>query len=48
MIGDSYRGYLIELMLTKINYLNKRKGMMDALPIQIIAMSATFPNLNEV
>jgi DNA polymerase theta len=46
MIGDTYRGYLIELILTKVSYLNKKKGTMDSLPVQIIAMSATFPNLN--
>ena len=41
MIGDESRGYLLELMLSKVHYLNQ--SYKDK--IQIIGMSATFPNL---
>jgi DNA polymerase theta len=39
LIGDENRGYLLELLLTKIRYL--RGG-----DIQVIGMSATLPNLD--
>ncbi|KAG5676239.1 hypothetical protein PVAND_006088 [Polypedilum vanderplanki] len=41
MIGDSYRGYVLELLLTKIIYFDK-------IPIQIVGMSATIANLQDV
>ena len=44
-IGDHYRGYYIESMITKILYAQKIE---NADPIQIIGMSATLPNLDEV
>jgi DNA polymerase theta len=43
MVNDNSRGYLIELILSKIMYLCKEKLSSK---IQIIGMSATLPNLN--
>jgi DNA polymerase theta len=40
MIGDKSRGYLLESMLTKLVYLNAK--------IQVIGMSATLPNLDQL
>ncbi|XP_036368703.1 DNA polymerase theta-like isoform X2 [Octopus sinensis] len=58
MIGDSHRGYLLELMLTKIlfvskqNNFNKSNRIKDApnknVQVQIIGMSATLPNLHVI
>ncbi|KAJ6216152.1 hypothetical protein RDWZM_007309 [Blomia tropicalis] len=45
MLGDSGRGYLLELLLTKIIFQcnsDRVKGL------QIIGMSATIPNLNDI
>ena len=44
-IGSHHRGYFIESIITKILYL---KNIKEATPIQIIGMSATLPNLDEV
>ena len=55
MIGDSHRGYLLELLLTKLMYVGKKHQAMipDQLSsnnqgsaIQLIGMSATLPNLD--
>ncbi|PSN38804.1 hypothetical protein C0J52_07902 [Blattella germanica] len=42
LLGDSFRGYILELLLTKILYMCKSN---DSVKIQIIGMSATLPNL---
>ncbi|GFR73382.1 DNA polymerase theta-like, partial [Elysia marginata] len=49
MVGDSHRGYLLELMLTKLAFItHKAKTQNDESPhkIQLIGMSATLPNLS--
>ncbi|KAM6309814.1 DNA polymerase theta [Podargus strigoides] len=52
MLGDSHRGYLLELLLTKVRYVTQKaakRQMKMASPgfggIQIVGMSATLPNL---
>ena len=44
MVGDSGRGYLLELMLTKLTYVTQSPSMTPT--VQIIGMSATLPNLD--
>nr|XP_055035829.1 DNA polymerase theta isoform X1 [Misgurnus anguillicaudatus] len=51
MVGDSGRGYLLELLLTKIQYIAKKNamrcsGQTTTAGVQIIGMSATLPNLD--
>lgn len=55
MVGDRGRGYLIELLLTKVQYLNKMRAAAEENEveklkgtIQIVGMSATLPNLDVV
>lgn len=45
-IGESHRGYLLELLLSKIVYYNRFVTKM--FPVQIIGMSATIPNLFQI
>ncbi|EFN66768.1 ATP-dependent DNA helicase HEL308 [Camponotus floridanus] len=42
LLGDPNRGYLLELLLTKLKYMTLRN---DDINIQLIGMSATLPNL---
>ncbi|XP_032671376.1 DNA polymerase theta isoform X2 [Odontomachus brunneus] len=42
LLGDANRGYLLELLLTKLKYMTIRN---DDINIQLIGMSATLPNL---
>ncbi|TNM85601.1 hypothetical protein fugu_007872 [Takifugu bimaculatus] len=48
MVGDSGRGYLLELLLTKICYIAQKQNTTGSFleGIQIIGMSATLPNLS--
>ncbi|KZS21887.1 DNA polymerase theta [Daphnia magna] len=43
LIGDSHRGFLLELLLTKIFYATSRNGNRSR--IQLVGMSATLPSL---
>lgn len=42
LLGDPHRGYILELLLTKIKYVSSQ---LDDVQIQIVGMSATLPNL---
>uniref|UniRef100_A0A3Q1EPI6 DNA polymerase theta n=1 Tax=Acanthochromis polyacanthus TaxID=80966 RepID=A0A3Q1EPI6_9TELE len=50
MVGDSGRGYLLELLLTKIRYIAQRQNTTGSVSlsdgVQIVGMSATLPNLS--
>uniref|UniRef100_A0A3Q2DDF4 DNA polymerase theta n=1 Tax=Cyprinodon variegatus TaxID=28743 RepID=A0A3Q2DDF4_CYPVA len=50
MVGDSGRGYLLELLLTKIRYIGQKQNTSGSVSlsggVQIIGMSATLPNLS--
>ncbi|KAM4888552.1 DNA polymerase theta [Thomomys bottae] len=55
MLGDSHRGYLLELLLTKICYITQKSASCQPLSprpfsnaVQIVGMSATLPNLELV
>uniref|UniRef100_A0A8C7EC43 DNA polymerase theta n=1 Tax=Nothoprocta perdicaria TaxID=30464 RepID=A0A8C7EC43_NOTPE len=46
MLGDSHRGYLLELLLTKVRYLTEKVAKrLFFLLSSLIGMSATLPNL---
>lgn len=47
MVGDASRGYLLELLLTKVMYMQQRAKSEDH-RIQVIGMSATLPNLQSL
>ncbi|XP_018429530.1 PREDICTED: DNA polymerase theta-like, partial [Nanorana parkeri] len=55
MLGDSHRGYLLELLLTKVQYVTQKRtigrkkdggGVRSPNEVQIVGMSATLPNLS--
>ncbi|XP_063984918.1 DNA polymerase theta [Diachasmimorpha longicaudata] len=43
LLGDPFRGYLLELLLTKLKYMTLKQ---ENVKIQLIGMSATLPNLD--
>ncbi|XP_017766865.1 PREDICTED: DNA polymerase theta-like [Eufriesea mexicana] len=43
LVGDPNRGYLLELLLTKLKYMRSRD---ENINVQLIGMSATLPNLS--
>ncbi|KAH8741450.1 mus308/POLQ like SFII DNA helicase [Cryptosporidium ryanae] len=48
LLGDDQRGYILEVMLTKVRLLSKLFAESNGNSIQIIGMSATLPNLVDI
>ncbi|KAJ1605818.1 SFII DNA helicase-like protein [Cryptosporidium canis] len=46
LLGDEQRGYILEVMLTKVRLLSRLQG--EGGSIQIVGMSATLPNLRDI
>ncbi|KAF7457115.1 DEAD/DEAH box helicase family protein [Cryptosporidium felis] len=46
LLADEQRGYILEVMLTKVRLLSKLQG--EGRSIQIVGMSATLPNLRDI
>ena len=42
MLGDESRGYLLELLMTKVKYMGRTEE------IQFVGMSATLPNIQVI
>ena len=51
-MGDEERGYLLELLLTKLRYIQAKSSLLEIgserNSLQIIGMSATMPNLHQL
>ncbi|XP_054286731.1 DNA polymerase theta-like [Macrosteles quadrilineatus] len=45
LLGDPHRGYLLELLLTKIKYMCRKDKTLN---IQVVGMSATLPNVADL
>uniref|UniRef100_A0A8C0IZ66 DNA polymerase theta n=1 Tax=Chelonoidis abingdonii TaxID=106734 RepID=A0A8C0IZ66_CHEAB len=45
MLGDSHRGYLLELLLTKVRFVTEKVAKSSLNLMEIVGMSATLPNL---
>lgn len=53
MVGDDDRGYLLELLLTKLRYASRAEAEQPSFDascqgLQIVGMSATLPNVRDV
>ncbi|XP_075244842.1 DNA polymerase theta-like [Convolutriloba macropyga] len=48
MVGDPNRGYLLELLLTKLIFIMRQKNDKELCHTQILGMSATLPNLDVI
>ncbi|XP_063716412.1 DNA polymerase theta-like [Symsagittifera roscoffensis] len=48
MVGDPNRGYLLELLLTKLIFIMKHMNNKELCHTQILGMSATLPNLDVI
>eukprot|EP00915_Cephaloidophora_sp_WS-2016_P011838 GHVH01017249.1.p1 GENE.GHVH01017249.1~~GHVH01017249.1.p1 ORF type:complete len:1092 (+),score=217.08 GHVH01017249.1:936-4211(+) len=48
IMGDRVRGYLLECTMIKLKGLRRRQLELGQLPLQVLALSATLPNLDQV
>jgi hypothetical protein len=48
MLSDPGRGYLIELMIAKLLYVSAAASSLAFVPVQVVAMSATVPNMPDL